>query len=84
MDIILKVESLSNQEEVELRAKIETLGLEVRKLPSKSAQHMNEVIQLHLHPCIASHLLDSSFTKQRCFLQIDGDSKGVGQIICKA
>ncbi|KAL2251344.1 UNVERIFIED_CONTAM: hypothetical protein Sindi_2256700, partial [Sesamum indicum] len=37
------VESLTNQEEVELRAKIETLGLEVRKLPSKSAQHLNEM-----------------------------------------
>lgn len=37
------MESLTNQEEVELRAKIETLGLEVRKLPSKSVQHLNEM-----------------------------------------
>ncbi|KAK6143110.1 hypothetical protein DH2020_023458 [Rehmannia glutinosa] len=37
------VESLTNQEEVELRAKIETLGLEVRKLPPKSAQQLNEM-----------------------------------------
>ncbi|KAL6514989.1 hypothetical protein OROGR_020568 [Orobanche gracilis] len=37
------VESLTNQEEVELRAKIETLGLEVRKLPPKSARHLNEM-----------------------------------------
>lgn len=34
---------MTNQEEVELRAKIETLGLEVQKLPSKSAQHLNEM-----------------------------------------
>lgn len=42
-----QVESLTNQEEVELRAKIEALGLEVRKLPSKSAQNLNEVDGLH-------------------------------------
>ncbi|KAK4416165.1 hypothetical protein Salat_2723900 [Sesamum alatum] len=42
-DLLQQVESLTNQEEVELRAKIETLGLEVRKLPSKSAQHLNEM-----------------------------------------
>ncbi|GFP93138.1 hypothetical protein PHJA_001458100, partial [Phtheirospermum japonicum] len=41
--IIFQVESLTNQEEVELRAKIETLGLEVRKLPPKSAQHLNQM-----------------------------------------
>ncbi|CAH8265928.1 unnamed protein product [Arabidopsis lyrata] len=37
------VESLTNTEEVELRSKIEALGLEVTKVPSKSAQHLNEV-----------------------------------------
>ncbi|EYU23249.1 hypothetical protein ABFS83_14G159300 [Erythranthe nasuta] len=42
-NLLQQVESLTNQEEVELRAKIETLGMEVRKLPSKSAQHMNEM-----------------------------------------
>ncbi|KAH6755656.1 ecotropic viral integration site protein [Perilla frutescens var. hirtella] len=42
-NLLQQVESLTNQEEVELRAKIETLGLEVRKLPSKSAQHLNEM-----------------------------------------
>ncbi|KAI3444933.1 hypothetical protein Pfo_001598 [Paulownia fortunei] len=42
-NLLQQVESLTNQEEVELRAKIEALGLEVRKLPSKSAQHLNEM-----------------------------------------
>ncbi|PIN15594.1 hypothetical protein CDL12_11767 [Handroanthus impetiginosus] len=42
-NLLQQVESLTNQEEVELRAKIETLGVEVRKLPSKSAQHLNEM-----------------------------------------
>lgn len=37
------MESLTNTEEVELRSKIEALGLEVTKVPSKSAQHLNEV-----------------------------------------
>ncbi|KAG8363552.1 hypothetical protein BUALT_Bualt19G0034400 [Buddleja alternifolia] len=41
--LLQQVESLTNQEEVELRAKIETLGLEVKKLPSKSGQHLNEM-----------------------------------------
>lgn len=37
------MESLTNQEEVELRSKIEALGLEVTKVPSKSTQHLDEV-----------------------------------------
>ncbi|GKU88709.1 hypothetical protein SLEP1_g2938 [Rubroshorea leprosula] len=37
-----QVEALTNQEEVELRSKIEALGLEVRKVPSKSIQSLNE------------------------------------------
>lgn len=37
-----QVESLTNQEEVELRAKVEALGLEVTKVPSKSAQDLDE------------------------------------------
>ncbi|CAA0820711.1 Unknown protein [Striga hermonthica] len=41
--LLQQVESLTNQEEVELRAKIEALGLEVRKLPPKSAQHLNQM-----------------------------------------
>ncbi|KAL3832893.1 hypothetical protein ACJIZ3_007629 [Penstemon smallii] len=41
--LLQQVESLTNQEEVELRAKIETLGLEVRKVPPKSSRHLNEV-----------------------------------------
>lgn len=48
LQTILQVESLTNQEEVELRAKIEALGLEVRKLPSESAQHLNEVDGLRM------------------------------------
>ncbi|KAL0308841.1 UNVERIFIED_CONTAM: hypothetical protein Sradi_5826400 [Sesamum radiatum] len=43
LNLLSHVESLTNQEEVELHAKIETLGLEVKKLPSKSAQHLNEI-----------------------------------------
>ncbi|KAL3615399.1 hypothetical protein CASFOL_041060 [Castilleja foliolosa] len=41
--LLQQVESLTNQEEVELRAKIETLGMEVRKLPPKSAKHLNQL-----------------------------------------
>lgn len=39
----MQVESLTNQEEVELRSKIQALGLEVTKVPSKSTQHLDEV-----------------------------------------
>ncbi|XP_072970130.1 uncharacterized protein [Typha angustifolia] len=41
--LLEQVESLSNQEEVELRAKIEALGLEVAKVPSKSSKPLNEL-----------------------------------------
>lgn len=48
---ILQVESLTNQEEVELRTKIEALGLEVTKVPSKSLKQLDEVsmITFHIH-----------------------------------
>ncbi|CAI9786078.1 unnamed protein product [Fraxinus pennsylvanica] len=42
-NLLQQVESLTNQEEVELRAKIESLGLEVTKVPSKSARNLNEM-----------------------------------------
>ncbi|KAL3516608.1 hypothetical protein ACH5RR_023510 [Cinchona calisaya] len=42
-DLLLQVESLTNQEEVELRAKIEALGSEVTKVPSKPAQDLDEI-----------------------------------------
>ncbi|KAB5520253.1 hypothetical protein DKX38_024572 [Salix brachista] len=38
-----KVEAQSNEEEVELRSKIEALGLEVAKLPSKSTNNLDEL-----------------------------------------
>ena len=38
-----QVESLTNQEEVELRAKIKALGLEVTKLPAKPTEPLDEV-----------------------------------------
>ncbi|KAL1191411.1 hypothetical protein V5N11_030685 [Cardamine amara subsp. amara] len=41
--LLLQVESLTNTQEVELRSKIEALGLEVTKVPSKSAQLLNDV-----------------------------------------
>lgn len=41
---MVQVEALTNQEEVELRSKIEALGLEVTRLPSKSTQHLDEVV----------------------------------------
>ncbi|KAK7271618.1 hypothetical protein RJT34_27669 [Clitoria ternatea] len=41
--LLHQVESLTNQEEVELRSKIETLGLELTKVPSKSTQNLNEL-----------------------------------------
>ncbi|XP_004306490.1 PREDICTED: uncharacterized protein LOC101307530 isoform 1 [Fragaria vesca subsp. vesca] len=40
---MMQVEALTNQEEVELRSKIEALGLEVTKVPSKSSQHLDEL-----------------------------------------
>ncbi|KAL6964800.1 hypothetical protein U1Q18_035855 [Sarracenia purpurea var. burkii] len=41
--LLQQVEALTNQEEVELRSKIEALGLEVTKVPSKPTQDLNEV-----------------------------------------
>ena len=43
----MQVESLTNQEEPELRSKIQALGLEVTKVPSKSTTHLDEV------PCVS-------------------------------
>lgn len=37
------MEALTNQEEVELRSKIEALGLEVTKVPSKSKKNLDEL-----------------------------------------
>ncbi|KAJ0037578.1 hypothetical protein Pint_24115 [Pistacia integerrima] len=37
-NLLQQVEALTNQEEVELRSKIEALGLEVTKVPSNSTQ----------------------------------------------
>ncbi|CAM8966755.1 unnamed protein product [Rhodiola kirilowii] len=42
-NLLHEVESLTNQEEVELRAKIEALGLEVTKVPQIAAQHLDEL-----------------------------------------
>ncbi|KAL7618125.1 hypothetical protein Lser_V15G03303 [Lactuca serriola] len=42
-NLLQQVESLTNQEEVELRAKIEALGLEVTKVPSKSTKILDEL-----------------------------------------
>ncbi|XVF79573.1 hypothetical protein PTKIN_Ptkin15bG0000200 [Pterospermum kingtungense] len=42
-NLLHQVEALTNQEEVELRSKIEALGLEVTKLPSKSTQGVDEL-----------------------------------------
>ena len=42
-NLLLQVEALTNQEEVELRSKIETLGLEVTKVPSKSTKQLDEL-----------------------------------------
>lgn len=40
----MQVEALTNQEEVELRSKIEALGLEVKKVPSShSIQNLDEL-----------------------------------------
>lgn len=41
-DLLQQVEELNNQEEVELRAKIEALGLEVTKVPSKSKKNLED------------------------------------------
>ncbi|XP_047336612.1 uncharacterized protein LOC124940171 [Impatiens glandulifera] len=41
--LLQQVEALSNHEEVELRAKIEALGVEVTKVPSKSAKTLDEM-----------------------------------------
>ncbi|GAV77612.1 hypothetical protein CFOL_v3_21083 [Cephalotus follicularis] len=42
-NLLQQVEELTNQEEVELRSKIEALGLEVMKVPSKSPQNLDEL-----------------------------------------
>lgn len=42
-NLLQQVEALTNQEEVELRAKIEALGLEVTKVPSKSTPPLDEL-----------------------------------------
>ncbi|KAJ1398851.1 hypothetical protein SESBI_30755 [Sesbania bispinosa] len=42
-NLLHEVEALTNQEEVELRSKIETLGLEVTKVPSKSTKQLDEL-----------------------------------------
>ncbi|KAG0544787.1 hypothetical protein BDA96_02G306800 [Sorghum bicolor] len=42
-DLLQQVESMSNQEEVELRAKIEALGLEVTKVPEQAPKHLSEL-----------------------------------------
>uniref|UniRef100_A0A0D9XGI7 Uncharacterized protein n=1 Tax=Leersia perrieri TaxID=77586 RepID=A0A0D9XGI7_9ORYZ len=41
--LLQQVESMSNQEEVELRAKIEALGLEVSKVPEQTPKHLDEL-----------------------------------------
>ncbi|CAA6655831.1 unnamed protein product [Spirodela intermedia] len=41
-DLLEEVESLTNQEEVELREKIKALGLEVTKLPPKLTEPLDE------------------------------------------
>ncbi|KAG7025681.1 hypothetical protein SDJN02_12179, partial [Cucurbita argyrosperma subsp. argyrosperma] len=46
--LLHQVESLTNQEEVELRMKIEALGLEVTKVPSKSLKQLDEVRLMEL------------------------------------
>uniref|UniRef100_A0A7N0TQY7 Uncharacterized protein n=1 Tax=Kalanchoe fedtschenkoi TaxID=63787 RepID=A0A7N0TQY7_KALFE len=42
-NLLQEVESLTNQEEVELRAKIEALGLEVTKFPPTAAHPLDEL-----------------------------------------
>eukprot|EP00262_Sarcandra_glabra_P019666 TRINITY_DN74_c0_g2_i2.p1 TRINITY_DN74_c0_g2~~TRINITY_DN74_c0_g2_i2.p1 ORF type:complete len:130 (+),score=37.25 TRINITY_DN74_c0_g2_i2:110-499(+) len=42
-NLLHQVESLTNQEEVELRSKIEALGLEVTKVPSKPPEHLDKL-----------------------------------------
>ncbi|KAJ3692896.1 hypothetical protein LUZ60_011991 [Juncus effusus] len=42
-NLLQQVEMLSNEEEVELRAKIEALGLEVTKVPAKPKKHLDEL-----------------------------------------
>lgn len=44
------METLTDQEEVELRSKIEELGLEVTKVPSKSANLEEVVISAKIIP----------------------------------
>lgn len=58
----MQVEALTNEEEVELRSKIEALGLEVTKLPSKSTHHLDEVV-LNIHSLFQVFLISPlSFT----------------------
>lgn len=49
---------MSNQEEVELRAKIEALGLEVTKVPEQAPKHLDEVNAILLSSLIALLTMD--------------------------
>ncbi|KAK1327161.1 hypothetical protein QJS10_CPA01g00223 [Acorus calamus] len=42
-NLLQQVEALTNQEEVELRSKIEALGLEVTKVPSNPSKNLDEL-----------------------------------------
>ncbi|XWS35472.1 hypothetical protein CRYUN_Cryun20dG0000300 [Craigia yunnanensis] len=42
-NLLYQVEALTNEEEVELRSKIEALGLEITKVPSKSTHGLDEL-----------------------------------------
>ena len=67
---ILQVESLTNQEEVELRTKIEALGLEVTKVPSKSLKQLDEVsmVTFYIHSLHISLFNRASIFMKRLIL----------------
>jgi hypothetical protein len=63
---------MSNQEEVELRAKIEALGLEVTKVPQQAPKQLDEVTAIILLPHLVIIPLSTGpcLTVSLCFVQL--------------
>jgi hypothetical protein len=62
---------MSNQEEVELRAKIEALGLEVTKVPQQAPKQLDEVTAILLLPHLVTPLsTDPCLIVSLCFVQL--------------
>jgi len=79
---------MSNQEEVELRAKIEALGLEVTKVPEQAPKHLSEVNADALISCLIGvftmHHYELSHSSAPICLSLARNSCRAGQAIIEA